>query len=779
MPNLRIQRDVNVANKNNYKPMQITELSNVYYKPLSFGRSKAEHKSWGGAIDAKTKEVSFKLFTFPDVERVTVTVQKKGSSSSDDIQETEYELKNKGNGVFETAKKLTSEEAAHGDKYFFTIYKADGNIEKVKDPYSYRQESILGASTLYDHSLFQWNDSKWYKGNTHRISRLASAENGLTPLNKARIYEFNTATITKEGTFKSAQEALQRIKDMGFNAIEIMPVENTYSFNWGYDGVDKLAASEYLGGPDQLKELIDKAHSLGLNVIMDMVPNHLGPDGAALSKTGPYIKGPNAFGDAFNYEGQDSRYVRDYMVNSAMNWLENYHCDGLRLDMTKFMDSDYTMKQIAAEINYHIPDAFLIAEDGRNNDKRVTTKLNANETGEKSSDSNAHIDAIEEISSNKSSLDNLGYDSEWDFKYYHSLKDLLYGNIDLDAFENVCINSGGRVKYVSSHDEQGNFEGTALIAKHMVPLLNLNENVILSKGDLKRAVKRSKLKSDSLESSRQNIVFQKAQFVAEKLAIMLQTGHLEKYNNINENAETRAKMDQLFSQEVLVPLGIKTSSGITYQEVLSAFTTSFAKNKLGLAATYSIPGPKMVFQGDENADLTPFRFFREFESMKHEPYLYTEKGYEPGQKALAASKIGQIKYSQKAKEQMAKFQALTTDLNRINDENSAISTGVYVTEDTVKHQYSQVIALHSKDENSNNEIYTVNNFGCSQYPDDGIQQYYIKFPKGKWVEILNTDDNQYGGNNNTNKDMIISSNGEDNSPINLASYSTAIFKKID
>ena len=119
------------------------------------------------------------------------------------------------------------------------------------------------------------------------------------------------------------------------------------------------------GGPDKLKELIDYTHGLELNVVMDYVPNHLGPDGAQLKRTGPYIKGNNAFGESFNFEGENSKYVRDYIVNAAMNWIDNYKVDGLRLDMTKFMESDFTMKEIAAEINHHFPSVFLIAEDSR------------------------------------------------------------------------------------------------------------------------------------------------------------------------------------------------------------------------------------------------------------------------------------------------------------------------------------------------------------------------------------------------------------------------------
>ena len=777
---LNNHKNKQITPEKNIENNKISDLPNVYYNPVSFGRSWTEHKSWGGVIDPKTKEASFKIFTFPDVKKVTVTIQKanKSNTSTDQPEEKEYELESKGGGIFETKKRLSPKEAEHGDKYYYTLYRANGDIEKVKDPYSFKQESILGASTLYDHSLFEWNDSDWFKNNKQRLSRQANAKNGLTPINKARIYEFNTATITNEGNFDSAKTALKEIKDMGFNAIEIMPVENTYSFNWGYDGVDKHAPSEYLGGPDKLKGLIDYAHSIGLNVIMDMVPNHQGPDGSALGKTGPYLKGPNAFGDAFNFEGENSRYVRDFIVNAAINWLDNYHCDGLRLDMTKFMESDYTMKQIAAEINYHKPEAFLIAEDGRNNDSRVTSPLNTEETGEGYQDSSVHINALEKISADDTSLDNLGFDSEWDFRFYHTIKDALYGNVNLDAFENDCYSSQGRVKYVYSHDEKGNFEGTALIAKHIVPMLHLNENIVLDEKDIARAKDLSALKSMSFEDAKQTIIFQKAQFTAEKLAILLQTGQLEKYNPENAHSSDINETNNLFIKEVLIPLGIKENSDINYDDVKTIFQKSYAKHKLGLAATFTTPGPKMIFQGDEDADLTPFRFFRQFDSIKHEPYLYTEKGYEPGIKALESSKMGNIAYSEEALKEMEKFRNLTTDLNKLNEENPAISTGQYIKENTVKHPYSQVIGLHTKDEQSNNEIFTVSNFSHVQYPAHGIKQYYIKFPPGQWVEILNTDDKNYGGDNNTNKSTIIYGNGNDNQPINIAEHSAAIFKRI-
>lgn len=769
---------------------QINELSNVCYKPLSFGRTKAEHKSWGAVIDPNTKEASFKILTYPDTKKVTVTVEKRSNRNN----KKEYELTNQGKGVFATDKKIPAGEVENGDIYYYTIHKGNGDIDRVKDPYSFRQEKLLGESTIYDHSLYAWKDDNWYKYNKNRISRQANQKNGLTPVKAARIYEFNTATLTKKGTFEAAKAAIKTLPQQGFNAIEIMPVENTYSFNWGYDGVDKMAPSEHLGGPDGLKELIDYAHSVGLNVIMDMVPNHLGPDGASLLKTGPYIKGNNCFGEAFNFEGQNSEYVRDYIVNSALNWIENYHCDGLRLDMTKFMESDYTMKQIAAEVNYHHPEAFLIAEDGRNgvstddfgnywanydepHDKRVVTTLQPYETGEHQSEE-VHGQVIEDIIEGKTSIGRLGFDSEWDFNYFHTLKDGLYGNIDLDKYEKACYCSQDRVKYIMSHDEIGNFEGSRLIAKLLVPMLHLNDNITLSEDDINRAMELSKLKGQSIDDAKNTVRFQKAQFTSEKLAMMYQTGELDKYNT-DEITDRRWLniVNQAFRNEVLKPLGIKASSGLTYENVKNMYEKSIDKNKMALARTYSLPGPKMIFQGDERADLTPFRFFRQFDSVKDEYNLYVEKGYRTGKNALHESTLGNIKYSAKGRNTMVKFRQLTKDLNLLNSNNPALVSGKLIPENTVKHHSSQVFATHARDNESKNEIYSISNFSDMSYPRKDADRYYIKFPKGQWQEVINTDDKKYGGKGRTNP-QIIYSDGYGNQPISLSGQSTAIFKRV-
>ena len=781
----------NLKNKKDFVNSQKT--FNSYYTPLNFTRRWSEHKSWGAVFDDKTGDVTFKLFSFPDNKSVSVEIFDNKTSKSHIFPMKQSQRQD---GVYESDE-VPSKYAKNNNKYRFIIEKSNGEIIKVKDPYSSRQKDLLGYSVLYNHNDYIWHDHSWFKNNPNRVSRLASSKNNLMPVNNLRIYEFNTKTLTKDATFNGAKSELDNIKNLGFNAIEIMPVEATYSFNWGYDGVDKFAPSEHLGGPDGLKSLIDYAHNIGLNVIIDMVPNHIGPDGNSLSITGPYSKGPNAFGDAFNYEGENSRYVRDFIVNAALNWLNNYHADGLRLDMTKFMDSDYTMKQIAAEVNYHEPEAFLIAEDARNgvwvdkngsyhdskrvlHDRRVTNPLEEWEYGMRSRDDFMHTHAIEEIANNSenSCLGRLGYDSEWDFMFFHQLKETLYNNVDLNALYRTMEESQNRVKYVMSHDEIGNFDGTRLISKLMVPMLSMSENIILNESDNLRASQLAQRKNISYEQAIDTVKNQKTQLVCEQLLKQLLTGKLDKYPKSVSGFYWFEPVDEDFINDILIPLEINPESGICPEEIQEMYLKAYSLSKMALAFTYSTPGPKMVFQGDEKADITPFRFFREFQSSKDDrKNLYIEKGYDSGIKGVKESTLGSIKYSDYAVGKMNEYKKLTSDLNKLACENKAMNDGRYVTEDTLKHHQSKLLAVHTVSEDETNELYTISNFEGVAYPRQDADRYYIKFPKGKWVEVLNTDDKKYGGVGYINSKPV-NADGASDIPINIGKYSTLIFKKI-
>ncbi len=763
---------ISLTNFSNQKRFDSSNLCLKNHQNLSFKRTFKEHRSWGVRLPKDNNSpVSAKIFTYEDAKNVSIKVKNEN-------EEKIYKLDNMGHGVFE--KKLPPQTIKHNDKYSFIIEKANGKKIEVKDPYSFNQQELTGMSSAYNHYLYKWHDSDWFnKTNKNRISRQADDKNNLLPLNNATIYEINIATLTKEGNFESAKSALKDIKNDGFNTIELMPVENTYSFNWGYDGVDKFAPSNYLGGPDKLKSFIDYAHKIGLNVIMDMVPNHIGPDGNMLSSSGPY-GGPNTdWGEGFNYEGKNSRYVRDYMVNACLNWLHNYHCDGLRLDMTKMMASDTTMQQIAAEVNKHFPDAFLIAEDGRSginvkndtfwndwhqpHDLRVINPLKPEEEGI-GEDEIEHNRKIDRIINGKVPLSRLGFDSEWDFYFHHTLLNAAYGAISLDSLEMAVVDSKKRIKYTTSHDEIGNYDGTRVVTKLVANLLNISDSLTLNPQDIKRANELEKKNKISKNDAQFIVKSQKAQLAIHSLVKKFLEGDLDKYKND----------PQALQREVLSPLNIQKSANINYFAIKHAYEKALDRYKMVEAIKYFAPGPIMTFQGEQRADITKFNFFREFESIKDENYLYIEKGYPYGKMALDESVMGEINYSNYAKEKMDKFNALISDLNKYKALNPASTTGKIITDDTVKHYQNPTIALHSYDEKTKNETYIIANFSSKDYPS-----YNIEFPKGIWMEIIDTKDKKYGSNS-IGDNMIIEGHGKNaqKSQVALSGNCAVIFKRI-
>ena len=246
--------------------------------------------------------------------------------------------------------------------------------------------------------------------------------------------------------------------------------------------------------------------------------------------------------------------------------------------------------------------------------------------------------------------------------------------------------------------------------------------------------------------------------------------------------EEKIRLKNKFYAEVLSPIGISSSSKIDYMRIKLAFDDSYAQNKMALALTYGIPGAKMVFQGDENVDLTPFRFFRRFQSVPHEDYLYVEKGYRPAEEALDASTFGKTEYSKDGMQRMEQYRALTKDLNTLNEENPALTRGfINNSNNSLVDHKNGVIAFHTKDDADDNEIFVITNFGDKEYSESGYNEYYIPFPQGRWVEVLNTDNEKYGGSSNflNEDDDPFYSEGQTKHPINLGKYSTLYFKRID
>src|SRR5215471_4197447 len=194
------------------------------------------------------------------------------------------------------------------------------NGKEFPDPVSrYQPEGVHGPSEVIDPS-FPWNDDRWF---------------GL-PIENYVIYELHVGTFTPEGTFDAVIPHLDELADTGITAIEIMPVAQfPGNRNWGYDGVYPFAVQNSYGGPSGLKKLVDACHARSLAVILDVVYNHIGPEGNYLPQYAPYYftdRYKTPWGQALNFDDAHSDEVRHFFIANAIEWITDYHIDALRLD---------------------------------------------------------------------------------------------------------------------------------------------------------------------------------------------------------------------------------------------------------------------------------------------------------------------------------------------------------------------------------------------------------------------------------------------------------------
>ncbi|MFA6990297.1 MAG: alpha-amylase family glycosyl hydrolase, partial [Candidatus Gastranaerophilaceae bacterium] len=281
--------------------------------------------SFGAAILPNGK-VQFDFWA-PDASNVKLCIKQK----NDELQEIQMQKTDEG------WYSLVTDQAKNKTLY---CYKVNNNLN-VPDPASYYQPfDVNGLSQVIDHSEFDWgNDSDWQG----------------RPWEETVLYELHVGTFTKEGTFKALKEKLDYFVPLNVTAIEIMPVGDfPGKRNWGYDEVLKFAPSLNYGTPDDLKDLIKTAHEKNIEVFLDVVYNHFGPDGNYL-----YVYAKSKFfntdattpwGSAINFNNKN---VRKFFVENAIYWLKEYHFDGLRLDAVHAIKDDSSpniLEELAFEV---------------------------------------------------------------------------------------------------------------------------------------------------------------------------------------------------------------------------------------------------------------------------------------------------------------------------------------------------------------------------------------------------------------------------------------------
>src|SRR5688572_114559 len=235
-----------------------------------------------------------------------------------------------------------------GDLYW---YQLEGRL--APDPATrFQPRGVDGPSEVVDPHHYAWKTTSWTR----------------PPLRGRVIYELHVGTFTPEGTFRAAVSRLAALADLGVNTIELMPLaEFAGDRNWGYDGVMIHAPARCYGTPEELRALIDAAHAHGIAVMVDAVYNHLGPRGNVLplfSEHYFHTERGTLWGSSLNFDDADSAPVRDYFIQNACMWFDEYRVDGLRLDAVHAIH-DSSTPHLAAEIAEaaHARGAFVVAED--------------------------------------------------------------------------------------------------------------------------------------------------------------------------------------------------------------------------------------------------------------------------------------------------------------------------------------------------------------------------------------------------------------------------------
>jgi maltooligosyltrehalose trehalohydrolase len=217
-------------------------------------------------------------------------------------------------------------------------YRLDGTADRLPDPASrFQPDGPHGPSQIIDPSSFEWTDTAWP---------------GVAPVRRV-VYEMHAGTFTSEGNWEAAARELRELAACGITMVELMPVaEFPGRFGWGYDGVMLFAPSRLYGAPDDLRRFVDQAHSAGLGVMLDVVYNHIGPDGNCLDRFSDHYfssRHETEWGKALNFDGEHCAPVREFFVANALYWIDEFHLDGLRLDATQSI-FDTSRRHIVAEL---------------------------------------------------------------------------------------------------------------------------------------------------------------------------------------------------------------------------------------------------------------------------------------------------------------------------------------------------------------------------------------------------------------------------------------------
>ncbi len=280
-----------------------------------------------------------------------------------------------------------------GDRY---LYRLDGEHDRPDPASRFQPEGVHGPSALVDPSAFAWTAGDWSG----------------RPLEDFVIYEMHIGTFSDAGTFDGAVPYLDNLVELGITAVEVMPVAQfPGERNWGYDGVSLFAVQASYGGPDAFRRFVDACHARGMAIILDVVYNHLGPEGNYLRDFGPYFTDQykTPWGEALNFDGPGSDHVRHFFLENARYWVREFHIDGFRLDAVHAIydvSAIHFLEELASTVHQEAERlgrlGVVIAESDLNDPKVIRSP----------------------------DLGGWGHDAQWADDFHHALHALVTGERD-------------------------------------------------------------------------------------------------------------------------------------------------------------------------------------------------------------------------------------------------------------------------------------------------------------------------------------------------------------
>lgn len=723
----------------------------VRAQKIPFGRNLREgednHLNYLGAQYLGKKQAVFRVYG-PDVKEMSVQVSKTPTTlkyydakTPSDMREAQMTKINEA--VFEV--KLDKVEP--GDMYRFKLIK-EGETEPLyrKDPRSFCQPNdTLGWSAVFDHNAYQWEDADWLSG---KDSRKMVHKGGIDEVGAPPTMILEEMHIGVLEGFEKAKKELAKIAEEGVcNTVLVMPVGEFFGqYNLGYEDSDKFAPESAFGKPDEFKSFVDYAHQKGINVILDVVPNHFGPQGTVIQDYGEvFAKENNLWGRSLDF---GHKHINNYMIDMMLHWLTNFHLDGLRIDAVHEIHPEKALKEMACELRNHkeTKGAILIPES-MDKSRKLTRALSAEEVEDP-------LKTAQRFESDPSIQKNFGFDMQYIFDFRNTLMALMSGWQIYDCPPSI---KDLETEFKQGHRYFTDPEATDAFKANSALVYTVSHDELQTFGGLRNIPRLTAIKLGLVKENR-----------------------LETPDGLDKKPfrDTLTLLKSYISDQPEAFEKSLSDLGVNKQQFLEAYKEAQSLNRLALGALFMHPSQKMLFMGDQRGELAPFNFNssiedhviyqgseEKYQGWKLVDVLKDQKGITLGKPAQRESILNQPEFTDKTlQEQTLRF---TKALKQLINENQALQNGSF--DHLITHVYEDKNALQVHRYEDGNEIIAVMNFSNEDYESFNLEN----IPHGKWEKVLDSNNPRFGGPGEDSQAPI----SREHNAIKLPKESIVVFKK--